>query len=125
MNETTHPDHTDHVPWPTGDHRLPVPNTSMLPGNEMASPAGVAMLQQAVQGAHDTIDRLADSAEPAVRQLGEQVAAAEVTLHAKASQLRQARDDWTDSARTTVRGNPLAAVAAVFVLGVVIARLTR
>jgi hypothetical protein len=38
----------------------------MLPDSEKAAPAAVGLLKQAVQGAHDTIDRLADSATPAV-----------------------------------------------------------
>jgi hypothetical protein len=72
----------------TSDHRAHVPDTSMLPGTEKAPPAAVDLLNHAVQGAHDIIDRLADSAAPAMRQLGENISAAEDALHAKTDQLR-------------------------------------
>lgn len=125
MNETIHPDSSSAVPWPTGDHRARVPDTSMLPGSERAPPVAVGLLKNAVQGAHDTIDRLADSAAPAVRQLGESVAAAGETVHAKTNQLRETRDEWVEGVRSTVRSNPLASVAAVFALGALIARIAR
>jgi hypothetical protein len=104
---------------------MPVPDTSMLPGSEKAPPAAIGVLNDAVQGAHDTIDRLADRAAPAVRQLGESVAAVGETLQAKTDQLREKRDVWVEGARGTVRRNPLAAVAAALALGAVIARITR
>ena len=125
MNETIHPDSTSNVPWSNGDHRVRVPNTSMLPGSEKAPPATVGLLRNAVHGAHETIDRLAESAAPAVRELGDRVSAAEDALHAKTDQLRETRDEWVESARSTVRSNPLMSVAAAFALGVVIARITR
>lgn len=125
MNETIHPDSTPNVPWSSDDHRVRVPNTSMLPGSEKAPPATVGLLRNAVQGAHETIDRLAESAAPAVRQLGESVAAAAETLDAKTDQLRATRDEWVEGVRTTVRRNPLVAVAAALTLGAVIGRITR
>lgn len=125
MNETNYPASASDVHWPTSDHPVQEPETSMQPGSEKAGPAAVGLLQNAVQGAHHTIDRLADSAEPAVRQLGESVSAAGETLHEKTDQLRQTRDEWVEGVRTTVRGNPLASVAAALALGAVIARITR
>jgi len=125
MNETSHPDGASDVPWPTNDQRVGVPDTSMLPGSEKAAPALVGMLKHAVRGAHDTIDRLADSAEPAAQQLGERVAAAEEALHATSDQLRDTRDEWVESVRSTVRANPLACIAAAAALGAVVARITR
>jgi ElaB/YqjD/DUF883 family membrane-anchored ribosome-binding protein len=125
MNETNHSGTDPDVPWPTSDHRVRVPDTSMLPGSEKPAPAMVGLLNQAVQGAHDTIDRLADSAAPAARQLGERVSAAADTLHAKTGQLRDTRDEWVDGVRTMVRANPFASIAAAVALGAVIARLTR
>ncbi|MGK2951828.1 MAG: hypothetical protein ACSLEZ_05520 [Thiobacillus sp.] len=73
----------------------------------------------------ETIDRLADIAEPAVQQLGESVSAAEGALHAKSVQRRDIGDQWAEGVRTTVRGNPLVFVAAALALGAVIARITR
>ena len=125
MNETINHDNASDTPWSAGDHRVRVPNTSMLPGSDKAPPAAVGLLRKAVEGAHDTIDRLAESAAPAVQQLGEGVAAAAQTLEAKTGQLRSTRDEWVESARTTVRRNPLVAIAAAFALGAVVARITR
>lgn len=125
MNPTNYPDGTSNVPWPTSDERVPVPDTSMLPGSELPASPAVGMLKHAAQSAHDSIDRFADSAAPAVRQLGESVAAAGQALHVKTDQLRETRDAWAEGVRTRVRGNPLAAVAAALALGIVIARLTR
>ncbi len=125
MNETIYPESTSDVPWPTSGAQVRVPNTSMLPGSEKAPPASVGMLRNAVQGAHDTIDRVADSAAPAVRQVGDSVEAAAEAVHAKTDQLRETRDEWVGGARTAVRRKPLVSVAAAFALGAVIARITR
>jgi hypothetical protein len=78
-----------------------------------------------VQGAHQTIDRLADGAAPAVRRLGEGVSVVEDALHAGTEQLRMKRDDWTEGLRGHVRSNPLACVAAALALGAMIARIVR
>lgn len=124
MSETNTHDSATNTPWPTVDPRA-VPNTSMLPGSEKAPPPAVGMLRNAVQGAHETLDRLADSAAPAVRQLGERVAAAGDTLHVKTNQMREARDEWVAGARSTVRRNPLACIAAALALGALIAHMSR
>lgn len=125
MNETTTPPNAaSDAAGPAGDLRDPLPDTPLLPG-EKATPAAMGLLEDAVQGAHHTIDRLAESAAPAVQQLGESVSAASDALHAKTDQLRVMRDDWADSVRTTVRGNPLVCIAAAVMLGALIARITR
>ena len=125
MNETIQADGRSDGPMPIGDHRVSVPDTSMLPGSEKAPPAAVKLLNRAVQGAHSTIDRVAGSAAPVARQLGEGVAAAEGAVLARTAQLRDSRDEWVENVRTTVRSNPLAAIAAAVALGALIARLTR
>jgi hypothetical protein len=43
----------------------------------------------------------------------------------KRGQLRDTRDEWAESARTTVRGSPLVSIVAAFALGAVLARITR
>jgi len=125
MNQTTHQDSASAIPWGTSDHRVRVPDTSMLPGSEKAPTAAVGMLRHAAQGAHDTIDRLADSAAPAVRRVSQHVASAEEALQAKAGQLRDTRDSWVGGVRKTVRRQPLTWVAAAVALGAVMARLSR
>jgi len=123
MNEHLGNDSASDVPWPTSDHRVRVPDTSMLPGSEKAAPAAVGLLRNAVQGAHHTIDRMAERATPAVQQLGERVSAAGEVLTAKTEQLRVKRDDWAEGARSTVRRNPLASIAGALALGALLARL--
>lgn len=125
MDTATLPDSTTDLPWSSGDHRMRVADTSMLPGSEKAPTAAVGMLNHAVQGAHDTIDRLAASAAPGVRLLGERVSAAEDTLHAKAGQWRAQQGEWAEGLRTKVRSHPLKSVLAALALGAVIARVIR
>lgn len=83
------------------------------------------LLQRVVQGAHDTIDRLAERAAPHVSRLQEGVHDANERLHAKADALRETGDEWTESLRDTVREHPIAAVATALAVGMLIARLTR
>lgn len=128
MNETNQPNQpssVSDVPWPTSDHRVRVPDTSVSSGTENAPSAPVDSLNRVVQGAHDAVDRFADSAEPKVRQLSESVSGAEAVLRARAEQLGAARDKWADNLRGTVRSNPLAAIAAALAVGAVIARVIR
>ena len=125
MNETNLPNSAPDVTWPTPDDPMRDPDTSMFAHNEPATPAAVDVMNNAVQGAHNTLDRLADRATPAMAQLDESFSAAKDTLHVKTEQLRELRDDWVDSARTTVRKHPLAAVTAAATLGLLIARITR
>jgi ElaB/YqjD/DUF883 family membrane-anchored ribosome-binding protein len=97
-------------------------------GEDHGSPPGRGdddLLGRVVQGAHATIDRLAETAAPHVHRLQGGIDAAGEQLRARASQARAAGDEWAEPLRSTVRDNPLAAVAAAVALGVLIARLTR
>ncbi|MDQ2778963.1 MAG: hypothetical protein M3Y32_05325 [Pseudomonadota bacterium] len=86
---------------------------------------GQDILSRVVKGAHEAIDRLADTAAPHVYRLEDTVDSANVSMRSRADQAREVGDEWADSLRSTVRDNPLAAVAAAVALGVLIARLTR
>lgn len=125
MNETSNSPAEPVVPWVTSDHHVRVPDTSMLPGSEKAPPAAVASLNRVVHAAHDAVDRLAVSAEPKVRQLGERLSGAEVTLRDTARQLGTTRDEWAEALRGKVVRHPLSAVATAMALGALIVRLTR
>jgi ElaB/YqjD/DUF883 family membrane-anchored ribosome-binding protein len=83
------------------------------------------MLNRVVQGAHHTIDKLAETAAPHVQRLEQGVASASESLHARADHAREVGDEWAESLRSTVRENPLAAVATALAVGLLIARLTR
>ena len=93
--------------------------------NETTPSPAVARLNRGVQGAHDTVDQIAEKARPAAQQLGENISAAQDALEAKTDQLRTTTDEWVDGVRTSVRRNPLVYIAAAAALGAVIARITR
>lgn len=122
-------------PFPTSDDMLadeskpvtqgtstPLPDqgaASTMPAEPpRASRHGDDMLGRVVQGAHQTIDRLAETAAPHVQRLQEGAGA-------RAEHAKEIGDEWAESVRCTVRDNPLAAVATALALGVLIARLTQ
>lgn len=104
---------------------MPVANTSMRPEPPKPAPAVVDLMQRAVQGAHETIDRLADRAAPTVQKLGAGMSDAGDALQAKSDQLVDTRDEWAESLRCTVRANPLMTLAAALAIGALVARITR
>ena len=125
MNENSSTDNLSEGRWPTGDQRARVPDATLLPFSEATPPAAVGLLKNVVQGAHHSLDRLADRAAPAVRKLSESVSAANATLHAKRDEWRETGDVWVEDMRTSVRSKPLLSVAAALALGAVIAVIAR
>jgi len=125
MNETIQSNSTSNDPWLTRDQRVPTSDATTLPDSAKTAPSALGLLNNAVQGAYNTIDRIAESTAPAARQLGDSVAAATEAMHANAAQLRVTRDEWVEASRSTVRSNPLVSVAAAFALGILFARITR
>ena len=123
MNETKYPYSPSDDVSSIRDDREWVPDTSMLPDSESDSTAATGLLKDAVQGAHATLDRLADGAAPIAQQLGERVSAVEEALQTKTDQLRSARDAFAESVRNTVRRHPLATIAGALTLGLLISRL--
>ena len=123
MDNTSYPNNPSDELIQNGNQRG-VPDSSTLSGKEKAQPVE-DLLNHAVQGAHDTIDYLADTAAPTVRRLDANVSAAEDAVRAQADRLRHKRDDWIGGMRATVRGSPLVVVVAALALGAMIARITR
>ena len=95
---------------------------NMQPGPDGGS---ADLLQRVVQGAHQTIDRMADTAAPHVQRMQDNMTSAGDMLNHRGDQVRELGDEWAESLRTTVRENPLAAVAAAMALGLLVARITR
>jgi len=89
------------------------------------SGAAPEVLQRVVQGAHQTIDRLAETAAPHVQRLQESMNSAGDTLQHRSEQARDMGDEFTESLRATVRENPLAAIATALAVGLLVARITR
>lgn len=77
------------------------------------------------QSAHQTVDRLAEKAAPALDKLRTKVTDANESLKLQAEQLKHLQSEWTESARTAVRENPIAAVAVAMAAGVLISKLFR
>ncbi len=106
---------------------------SSKPGEGISSSAAVQdaateaskLVDRAAQSAHEAIDRVAAKAGPAVEHLHSAAGNAAEALRAKADALGELEDQWVANARDYVRTNPLTAVAAGVLLGMLIARLTR
>ena len=108
---------------PSGQGTIPTPTDvtagqSNPTGNDTTPAKSSDMLDRVVQGAHETIDRLAETAAPHVLRLQEGVSA-------RAEHVKEVGDEWAESLRCTVRENPLAAVAAALAVGVLVARLIQ
>lgn len=97
---------------------MPSTNTNTRVDAGVGAAPGGDMLGRVVQGAHNTIDRLAETAAPHLQRLQEGVGAQ--TEHVK-----EVGEEWAESLRHTVRENPLAAVATALALGMLLSRLTR
>lgn len=78
-----------------------------------------------VQGAHVTVDRLAEAATPAIEKLQDHLNASVDSLGDSAGLVEQLGEDGVASLRALVREKPLVAVAAAAALGLLIARLAR
>ena len=114
---------TTSTPFPTSPPAATA-ITSDTSANGTAT-AAAPLLDRVVRGAHETIDRLAETAAPHVQKLEETVGSAGDKLRADARRARELGDEWTESVRCTVRDNPLAAVAVALVVGALVARLVR
>jgi ElaB/YqjD/DUF883 family membrane-anchored ribosome-binding protein len=91
---------------------------------------GAAVHQQPLtdrmaQGAHHTLDRLAETAAPHLERMEGALAGATGQLKEQARHVREKGDEWADGLRATVRRNPLSAVVAAMAIGALIARITR
>lgn len=113
---------------PLNDSSNPSPqaaDTGASAGPDGAGRNPPELLLSMTEDAHHTIDRLAEQVTPHVQRLQDNLAGASDMLDERADQLRATGDAWLDSVRCTVRDNPLAAMGAALVLGLVVARLAR
>ena len=111
-------------------YTFPSAQTPRTDGQAEPGGNGTALHQQALtdrmaQGAHHTIDRLAETAAPHVERLEEAVSGASLRLKSQARHARETGDEWVDGLRVSVRRNPLAAVVTALAVGALIARFTR
>ena len=119
------------TPFPTSSVSPSTPASSLPSAGNGNVPATkteadtAAVLSRVVQGAHSAIDRMAETAAPAVQKLQDGVSAAGETLSKRASDARELGDEWMESLRSSVREHPLAALGTALALGVLVARLSR
>lgn len=86
---------------------------------------GQDLLNRVTETAHGAVDRFADKAGPAVQKLESGVVHANEVLHDQAHRMREMGDEWTNSARNSVRQHPLTAVFLALAVGVLVARVSR
>ena len=82
-----------------------------------------ALLERAVQGAHETVDRLAESATPAVEQLSAGMDQASAAISEHAEEISALQREWTAALREAVREHPIAAVLTAAAVGVLLGKL--
>jgi len=82
-----------------------------------------ALLERAVQGAHETVDRLAESVAPTVDHLTSAVEDAGDALNAKAVDVMALQREWTAALRDAVRDHPIAAVLTAAAVGVLVSKM--
>jgi hypothetical protein len=101
---------------PAGGGSAVAPSSTQEPADLMA---------EAVQGAHNMIDSLAQKAAPYLHRLGEDGPDTGDMLADGLEHLGAMHHEWADSLRGSVRANPLASVGTALVLGMLISRVTR
>lgn len=112
----------------TGSTMTPSSSATGMGGNGgLGAGSGTSTTNPSVdrvaQSAHQTVDRLAEKAAPAIDKLRTTMSGANESLKAQADQLKQMQSEWTESARTAVRENPIAAVAVAVAAGVLISKI--
>ena len=75
------------------------------------------------QSAHETVDRLADKAAPAIERMKSSVSGMSDSMHARGEQLAEMQEEWMENCRTTVREHPLAAIGVAVVAGMVLSKM--
>lgn len=88
-------------------------------------PQGKDLLNRMTEGAHGAVDRLADTAGPAVQKIESTVVQANEALHQQAQRARELGDEWSEGVRETVRQHPLTSVLVALAAGALIARISR
>ncbi len=94
-------------------------------GDNGSADSAHEMVGRVAQGAHATIDKIADRATPQVQRLQDGYRETEQLVHRNAEQVRDKAHEWTDGLRVSVREHPLTAVATALAAGMLLARLSR
>lgn len=82
------------------------------------------VVERVAESAHRVVDQLAGKAGPAVERLRGSMSDARESVNQHMADFSQTREEWAESARESVRRNPLAAIGIAAAVGYVLARLT-
>lgn len=93
-------------------------------GAQVPTPAsGSPLLDSAVRGVHETVDRVAAKVSPAIEQLVGSAHSATDSAQQRARELGETGHEWAETLRATVREHPLACVAAALAVGLLVSRI--
>jgi ElaB/YqjD/DUF883 family membrane-anchored ribosome-binding protein len=82
------------------------------------------LLDKVVRSAHQSLDRLAETAAPHLGQLEHSLSGAAEALQSRGEHWRETGDAWAEELRSTVREHPLAAIGVALAVGMLLARLS-
>jgi len=111
--------------YPSNPAQTPRTDGPAESGSNGAAAHQQPLTDRMTQGAHQTIDRLAETAAPHIERVEGALADASGHVKDQVRQVREKGDEWADDLRATVRRNPLSAVAVAMAIGALIARITR
>ncbi len=105
---------------------VPTPSASNDAGATPAAGSAAAdWVERAAGSAHDAIDKVAEKAAPRVRHLQSRLSDAGQRLHSSGDDFSAWSSEWAESARCTVREQPLTALAIAAAVGLLLGRLGR
>lgn len=113
---------TSSNPFPTSD----APPTGGDVGGMSGMTSGVSSsdtVNRVVQGAHEAVDRIAERAAPVVERLKSSMTGASDSMHSGVEQFSAMQEEWIETARTTVREHPIAALGAAVLAGMVLSKI--
>lgn len=101
------------------------PSPSPSSGSGVAPTRTEQMVDRAAQGAHQTVDQLAERAKPQLQRVEHGIEQGGEMIQRGAEQARELADEWTTSLRVSVRQHPLTAVATALLCGLLLGRVGR
>jgi ElaB/YqjD/DUF883 family membrane-anchored ribosome-binding protein len=95
-------------------------NQSVADDRMAASP-----MDRMTQGAHQTVDRLAERAAPAMDRMQQAAERAGDMMGEKFDEFSTMQEEWMESMREQVRTRPLAVLGVAVLAGLVLGRMMR
>jgi ElaB/YqjD/DUF883 family membrane-anchored ribosome-binding protein len=99
--------------------------TTPRPGGSNSDPASTSTSDRLASKAHETVDKVAETAKHAEQQARSAAAKTAEKAREAQDQIRAAADEGFDKVRTYVERNPLASAGIAFAAGIVLSSLLR